>query len=211
MILEQQISERVEKMKIGETIELKGYRVYKSPRGYKVTHGKDIKYYQRGTTVTRILHEAINVKVMKPQTKPERVRKERHGGGRSMSAMVMLIVELVAIALYAFAALNINQLPELGGFLGTNLPYLLLGVAFMFGLIATVTSRGKVSRVVVIVNVVLLLSLVGWIYKGISETVPVIPTDELSDYVLSNSLSQMIAVIVLVLISNIFKPRKREV
>jgi len=53
--------------------------------------------------------------------------------------------------------------------------------------------------------------LVGWIYKGISETVPVIPTDELSDYVLSNSLSQMIAVIVLVLISNIFKPRKREV
>ena len=210
MILEQQISERVEKMKIGETIEFKGYRVYKSPRGYKVTHGKDIKYYQRGTTVARILHEAINVKVMKPQTKPERIRKEKTGD-HSVSAMIMLIVELVAIALYAFAALNIHQLPELSGFLGTNLPYLLLGVAFMFGLVATVTSRGKVSRVVVIVNVVLLLSLVGWIYKGISETVPVIPTDELSDYVLSSPLSQMIAVIVLVLISNVFKPRKREV
>ena len=211
MILEQ-ITERIEKMKIGETVDLKGYRVYKSTRGYKVTQGNTITYYQRGSTVARVLNEAINVKVMKPQVKPQRVRKERQvGSGKAITAMTMLIVELIAVALYAFATVNLYALPELNGFLEGNLPYILLGIAFVFGLVASVTSGKRVGRIVMIVNAVLLVSLLGWVGQALQAEIPAIPNDQMLSYLVESPLFEMVVVTIVVLLSRLLKPRKREV
>lgn len=205
----EEITKKITEMKPGDTVTIGNNRVYKTVRGFRVTDDDHTTYYQREATVIRILDEKLNVKPMKPRTVVVKMKKEKVT--KYKLASLMLIIQLVAIGVYFLAVLRPEHAPELQGFVSTILPYTILGVVLLFGVIATLFAKAKGSWIVAITNTVMLLACLGWIGRETSISVSDLISREAMNCVIRHQIAPMAVVITLVLLSNLFKIRKREV